>query len=288
MAHEENADLLAAGRAFADLSSWRKIEVSGADAGQWLDDLVTADLSGLAPGRASRALFLTPTGGIRASFTVAASGGELLLIQDPTQPSSIERLLEPYVLSSDVKLEDRTNDMVIFSFPGRLEAPDLPGTAQSVTSCLGAGVDRLGAARDHDYLLDALTKTYVHAAEEDVEGWRIATGIPRFGIDALEGDLPQESGLSDAVSRVKGCFPGQEAVAKVDSLGHPRRLVLALEAEGPAAPGDSVMLDGSEVGQITSAAGFGALTYVLARLRWEARDADLRTRAGTDLRRRAA
>jgi len=288
MANGKNADLIAAGKAFADLSSWRKIAVSGTDAPQWLDDLVTADLSDLAPGGARRALLLTPTGGIRASFTVTVNGGDLLLLQDPAQRASIERLLDPYVLSSEVKMEDRTTGMAMFSFPGRAEAPDAPGTVQSAPSCLGAGVDLLAAAEDHDPLLHALSRTYTHAGEEDVEGWRIATGIPRFGIDALEGDLPQESGLSDAVSRVKGCFPGQEAVAKVDSLGHPRRLVLALEAEGPASPGDAVMLNGSEVGRITSAAGLGLRTYVMARLRWEARDAHLRTGAGTDLRRRTA
>ncbi|MGH2554776.1 MAG: YgfZ/GcvT domain-containing protein [Actinomycetota bacterium] len=288
MANGKNADLLAAGRAFADISSWRTIAVSGTDALEWLDDLVTADLSDLPPGMARPALLLTPTGGIRASFTVTAYEGDPLLLQDPAQPASIERLLDPYVLSSDVQLDDRTTGLAIFSFPGLVEAPDATATAQSAPSCLGAGVDLLAAAQDHDDLLRSMSNRYTQARDEDVEAWRIAAGIPRFGIDALEGDLPQESGLSDAVSRGKGCFPGQEAVAKVDSLGHPRRLVLALEAAGPASPGDAVMLDGSEVGQITSAAGFGVGTYVMARLRWEARDAHLRTAPGTELRRRAA
>lgn len=284
----KNAEMLAQGRAFADLSPWRKVGVSGADGLQWLDDLVTADLSELAPGEARPALFLTPTGGIRASFTVTVPGGDLLLIQDPSQPASIERLLQPYVLSADVGLEDRSVDLAIVSFPGRAEAPESPGTLLSAPSCLGAGVDLLARAEDRGSLITALMRAHTLAAPEDVEGWRITAGIPRFGVDSLEGDLPQESGLSRAVSREKGCFPGQEAVAKVDSLGHPRRLVLALEAEGPASPGDAVMLDGSEVGLITSAAGVGARTFVLARLRWEARDAHLRTSAGTALRTRAA
>lgn len=288
MENGEAAALLEVGKAFADLSYWRKVAVWGADALAWLDDLVTADISDLAPGRARHALLLTPTGGIRASFTVGAPGGTLLLIQDPSQPGPIEQLLGPYVLSSDVTLEDRTTALAIFAFPGRREAPEVPHATPLAPSSLGVGVDILAPAEDHDLLLRSLSEIYRHAGNEDVEVWRIAAGIPRFGVDALEGDLPQESGLSSAVSREKGCFPGQEAVAKVDTLGHPRRLVLALEAEGPASPGDPVMLDGSEVGQITSAAGVGARTLVLARLRWEARGADLRTGLGTELRPRAA
>jgi tRNA-modifying protein YgfZ len=289
MADETSAELLATGKAFADLSYWRKVAVSGSDALDWLDDLVTADLSDLAAGGARQSLFLSPTGGLRASFTVALPDDTLLLIQDPGEPVPIDQLLGLYVLSSDVVLEDQTDEFVMFAFPGANEAPDVPGTNHSRPSVLGsgAGADLVGPGRDHDLLLDSLSKTYAHAGNEDVEAWRIAAGVPRLGVDALQGDLPQESGLYGAVSREKGCFPGQEAVAKVDSLGHPRRVVLAMEADGPASAGDPVMLDGSEVGQVTSAAIDGQRTLLLARLRWEARDARLHTALGTELRLRS-
>jgi folate-binding protein YgfZ len=288
MGNGNSAALLASGKAFADLSYWRKVAVSGSDALDWLDDLVTADLSDLAPGRARQSLFLSPTGGVRASFTVAVPRGSLVLIQDPSQPAPIQQLLEPYVLASDVVLEDQTDDFAVFAFPGRTELPGTAGTDRSTPSVLGGGVDVVGAGEDHDALLRSLSGEYTQVGDEVVEDWRIRAGLPRFGVDALEGDLPQESGLYGAVSRQKGCFPGQEAVAKVDSLGHPRRVVLALEANGPASPGDMVMLDGSEVGQITSAAVDGDRTLLLARLRWEARDGQLRTGLGTELRHRAA
>lgn len=288
MGDGNSAALLASGKAFADLSYWRKVAVSGSDALDWLDDLVTADLSDLAPGKARQSLFLSPTGGLRASFMVAVPRGSLVLIQDPSQPASIQQLLEPYVLSSDVFLEDQPDAFAIFAFPGRTEVPRAPGTDRSTPSVLGAGVDVMRPGEEHDFLLRSLSGEYTQIGDEVVEAWRIGAGMPRFGVDALEGDLPQESGLSGAVSRQKGCFPGQEAVAKVDSLGHPRRVVLALEANGPASPGDTVMLDGSEVGQITSAAVDGDRTLLLARLRWEARDAQLHTGLGTELRHRAA
>jgi folate-binding protein YgfZ len=283
-----NVERLRSGEAFADVSYWRKVGVSGPDALAWLDDLVTADVSRLTPGHARPALFLAPTGGVRASFTVSLVDGDILLIQDPMQPAPIQQLLERYVLSSGVSLEDRTSALALFAFPGRAQGPALAGTAESAPSCLGTGVDIVASAEGYEVLLRSLSERFAHAGDEDLEAWRVAAGIPRFGVDALEGDLPQEAGLYSAVSREKGCFPGQEAVAKVDALGHPRRVVLPLEAEGPASPGDPVMLDGSEVGEITSTVISGDRTLLLARLRWDARDAELRTGLGTALRPRAA
>jgi folate-binding protein YgfZ len=282
---------LRTGKAFADLSDWRKVWVSGSDAYAWLNDLVTADLSDLAARRARQALFLSPTGGLQAAFTVAWAEGGFLLLQDPDQPGSIRDLLERYVLSSDVALEDRTDRLVLLAFPGLAEAPlvgGLEGVTSWVHSCLGHGVDVLAPASQREALLRNLGDRFEPVSEESVEAWRVAEGLPRFGVDAQEGDLPQESGMSSAVSREKGCFPGQEAVAKVDMLGHPRRVVLVLEAEGPASAGDPVMRDGSQVGTVTSASPKGERTLLLARVEWEAREADVRTASGAALRRRSA
>ena len=110
--------------------------------------------------------------------------------------------------------------------------------------------------------------------------WRIEHGVPRVGTDIAEGDLPVEAGLDDLVSHDKGCFLGQEAVAKVRNLGHPRRFLLRLRCDAPVAPGDPVLLDGDEVGAVTSAASVGSGTIVFARVPWEARSGDLRTTAG--------
>jgi tRNA-modifying protein YgfZ len=288
MANRGMVDRLVSGEAFADLSFWHKVSVSGDASFDWLNDLVTADLSGLATGHARQALFLSPTGAVRASFTVAVLDGSFLLVQDPLQHARIHELLEPYVLSSEVTLEDRTSELAILAFPGRSDASGLAGTVQWKPSCLGTGVDLVAAAEGREMLISSLSGLYGQAGNEELEAWWVVAGIARFGVDALEGDLPQEAGLSSAVSRTKGCFPGQEAVAKVDTLGHPRRLVLPLEAEGTVSPGDPVMLDGSEVGEITSVAVSGGRTLVLARLHWEARDAELQTGLGTELRRRAA
>jgi folate-binding protein YgfZ len=278
------AEALAAGRAFVDLSSWRAVGVAGGDALEWLNDLVSADLAGLEPGRARRSLLLAPTGGIRAAFTVAMLRESLLLIQDPIQPSPIDRLLAPYVLSSDVTVQDRTGQITLVAFPGLSEAP-VTGAAESLApSCLGAGADLMGAAADRGHLLTALSESFQQADDEDLEAWRVAAGLPRFAVDATEQDLPQEAAMTDAVSFGKGCYLGQEAVAKVRNLGHPRRLVLRVEADAAIAPGDTVIANGREAGLVTSVARADGRSVAFVRVRWDGREGPFVTAGGVALR----
>jgi folate-binding protein YgfZ len=278
--NREIVEALEAGTAFVDLSSWRKVGVAGSEALSWLNDLVSADIDDIGPGRARRALLLSPTGGVRAEFTVAVHGGSILLIQDPAQPRSILDLLAPYVLSSDVELDDRTAELALFAFPNRTTAPDAAGSAPSTPSCVGPGADMIVLSEDHDRIAEYLGKTLLPAGSEELEAWRVAAGVPRVGVDVAEDDLPQEGALTDAVSFDKGCFLGQEAVAKVRNLGHPRRLLLPVEADAPLGRGDGVYSDGTVVGTITSADG----TRALAKVRWASREGPFRTADGAELR----
>ena len=281
-------ELLRSGMAFADLSRWRIVAVDGSDAIDWLNDLVSAELSELRPRSARPSLLLSPTGGILAGFTVTAIDGTVLLIQDPLQPRRVAELLEPYVLSADVRLEDRTGSYAIFAFPGRTDPPIQASWVEwSAPSCLGAGIDLLAAEEHHDRLLDSLREGHVEAAVGDVEAWRIALALARIGVDTADGDLPQEAGLQRTVSFDKGCFLGQEAVAKMRNLGHPRRLVAALEGEGDVSPGEPVTAGDVESGVVTSVARVDGVSLALARIRWEHRDRVLRTAGGVELRPRA-
>ncbi len=283
MEEQDGAELLAQGKAFVDLSYWRKVAVTGADALTWLNDLVSSDISDLVPGRAKQALLLSPTGRIRAMFTAAVPEQTIVLLQDPSQPSPVDDILSRYVLSSDVQLVDRTDELGLFAFPGLTVPPDVPGAAFSAPSCLGDGVDLISQGEGHDRLAAALSGTFRAAGGEEMERWRVLAGKPLLGVDALEEDLPVEAGLDDLVSYGKGCYLGQEAVAKVRNLGHPRRLVMALEANETVSPGDAILADGSEAGQVTSAARVGGRSLAIARVAWEARTGPLRTTTGTDL-----
>ena len=278
------AELLAAGEAFGDLSFWRKIAVSGRDAFAWLNDLVSADISDLEPGRARRSLLLSPTGRVRAEFTVAVTAAGPLLLQDPSQPEAIDQLLARYVLSSDVTLEDRTEDLTLLAFPGRSDLPRANGAAVSAPSCLGWGFDLLAPENEHRRLVAGLQQTLALAGGEDVEAWRIRAGIPRFGVDGTPDDLPQECGFEDTIAFGKGCYLGQEAMAKVRNLGHPRRVLVHLESEEPVSPGEAMTRAGSDIGEVTSAASLDGRTVVLARVAWGARQGPFETATGGELR----
>ncbi|MGZ8578516.1 MAG: hypothetical protein ACXWWX_03175, partial [Actinomycetota bacterium] len=90
---------------FTDLSDRRIVAVRGSDAATWLNDLISADIAGLQPGVARRALLLSPTGGVLASFSATIFEGDLIVVQDRTEPRPIDGLLARYVLSSDVRLD---------------------------------------------------------------------------------------------------------------------------------------------------------------------------------------
>jgi tRNA-modifying protein YgfZ len=288
---EDQARQLASGEAFTDLGHWRKVEVTGADAGAWLQDLVSADVDGLEVGASTLSLLLSPTGRVRAAFTVARTrDGSWLLLQDPSQDRAAATLLAPYVLSSDVTLQDRTEALCLFALPGRGHVVDVPGGATLlVPSCLGVGgFDMVAPVEERERVTAALEARLVNVGPDTAEAWRIAAGIPRFGVDATEEDLPAEAGLDGAVAFHKGCYLGQEAVAKVRNLGHPRRLVLSLEAAGTVSPGEAVLSGGDHVGAVTSATSVGGRTVLFARVRWDARDHPITTAGGVSLEPRQA
>jgi folate-binding protein YgfZ len=191
---------------------------------------------------------------------------EFALVQRSDQPERIERLLGPYVLSSDVSLRDRPYRLVCV--PGREEPPAGLDNGWR-PSVLGGGHDLLFLeAGDVDRMREELAdEGLVDAGAPAVERRRIRRGQPRFGVDVDAESLPAEAVLDAApvTDRAKGCFLGQESVAKIANLGHPTRLVVAVGSPGvELVAGQPVSADGEPVGSVTSAAGDRGL----ARVRW--------------------
>ena len=171
-------------RAFLDRSSWRKVRITGGDAVTWLGDLLTADIAGLEPGRGCRSLLLTPTGRIRADVQVAHRDDDLFLLQAPEQPEHIGLALSTYVLSADVSLEDRTNDLALFTVPGR--AASLVGIhGATEPSSVGSGIDVLvDAGKPAWRFVEACIAAGLEEAGGDAyEVWRVRRGIARMGRD---------------------------------------------------------------------------------------------------------
>lgn len=274
------------GRAYVELDDTALTLVSGADARAWLHDLITTDVESLARLQTRPSLLLGPTGRIRASFHVlGVSDRDLLLAQGPDQPDAIADLLAPYVLSSDVTLGP--SRLRIFAFGSGIEPPAwLPDSFRP--SVLGDGFDVLAGASEEDVfqdLRDRLASDGIATVGlEAVESRRIGRGQPRFPVDLDADSLPAEAGWDGppVTDRAKGCFLGQEAVAKVANLGHPTRIVLAVAADDPLRPGDPLFDDGIAVGSVTSTSG----TEGIARVAWAAREAGLSTSSGAIVRRR--
>ena len=264
--------------------------MEGADARPWLHDLVTTDVEGLAVGRSRRSLLLTPTGRIRADFHVAAVEGSFLLLQALEQEERVDAILRPYVLSSDVRIEDRSDRLLLLSFLGAVlgdgpieEGPDLVAFTPSV---MGRGHDVVVPVDGSEPLLERLRASgSVEVTPAHLEAWRIRDGTPRMGVDFGSEALPAEAGLEDTIDFTKGCFLGQESVAKVRNLGHPPRVLLHVGSHGPIAPGAAVVSGDEVVGEVTSAtqAPDGSApdgSDAIVRVRWDADKDRLATAAG--------
>lgn len=275
-------EALERGEAFVELADARLTSVHGRDARAWLHDLVTTDVASLRVGGSRPSLLLSPTGRIRARFAVACVGDDaFVLIQREPLGSDVAVALSPYVLSSDVEITP--SPLGIISVPGR---DDVPVPVEGTTlrpSVLGGGMDLL--VEDAKAVATALGSAGLAPATlETADRRRIRRGEARFGYELDADSLPAEAGLDVApvTDRTKGCFLGQEAIAKVANLGHPTRIVLTVEASGPVRVGDEVLVGGAAAGVVTSADEGRALI----RVAWAAREAPLVTGRGVALERR--
>ena len=270
------------GPAFAVLSGWGITAVRGSDARSWLHDLVTADVEGLPDRGSRRSLVLTPTGRIRADLHVAAVDDSYLLFQAPDQPDRVDAILRPYVLSSDVEVADVSDRWeVVAVLDGSAVEAGLDSVVLS-PSVLGPGCDVIvspggASARLRDRLR---ARGLTEADTGELEARRIRRGEPRMGVDFGQDALPAEAGLEDAIDFTKGCFLGQESVAKVRNLGHPPRVLLHVRSGAPIAPGAAVVAGGAVVGQVTSAVEEPDGVTAIVRIRWDAASEQLATDAG--------
>jgi folate-binding protein YgfZ len=282
---DRDVHVLQEGAAFHVHDDVRVVHVAGAAARSWLHDLVTADVASLESYRTRRTLLLTPTGRVRADLhLLAAEDGSFLLAQRADQPEGIVEMLGPYVLSSSVELEP--TDWVVVSVVAPV-VEDVPGTSSWRPSILqDGGFDLLEAPADVSAARDRLVAAgLTEVSAEAVEHLRILWGIPRFGRDFGPDSLPAEAALDSLIDAEKGCFLGQESVAKVRNLGHPPRVVRHLTCPGRVTVGTVVLAADAPVGEVTSAAHRPdhGVTVLLARVRWNAAAAALVVEDGTPL-----
>jgi folate-binding protein YgfZ len=276
-----------------DRSERGKLALTGSEAKAFLHGQVTNDVEGLEPGRGCYAAFLTHKGKMLGDLRVLDVGEELLLDTERVALQELFNMIRRYKLGRDVELHKRTLELGLLSLAGpearRVAGADRLGAAEHdnvggsldgrpvVLVATDVGVDVFTAADGTAAVRAALEAAgAVPVAEAAAEVVRVERGRPRYGIDLDEGVIPQEAGLNErAVSFTKGCYVGQETVARLFYRGKPNRHLRGLRLSAPAATGDPLRLGEKVVGRVGSVAVSPVLGPIaLALVRREAAPGD--------------
>jgi len=268
-----------------DRSARGKLVFAGPDAAEYLQGQLTNDIEALGPGEGCYAALLDRKGHMQADMRVLRVGTEEIWID--TELGALEaarRHLEMYKIGREVEMADVTAERAILSLIGPRSAevagaPPLPEYACAEIGvagieCLAAGtrdgVDLIAPAADAERLREALLAAgAAEVAPEAAEILRVEAGIPRFGTEMGTETMPAEAGILDAaISFTKGCYIGQETVARLHYKGRPNRLLRGLHLDAPSAPGATLRLGEKEVGRVGTACvspAFGPIALAIVR-----------------------
>ncbi|MGA0443314.1 MAG: YgfZ/GcvT domain-containing protein [Candidatus Nanopelagicaceae bacterium] len=243
VAKEQRA--LAEGKAWADLSHRAVIEINGADRLNWLHSLTTQHLEKLQPGEWKEALILDPQGHVEQQLFLVDDGSSVFIHLDQEKKESLISYLEKMKFMLRVDVKDVSDEYAIFRAPGKSD--DLGGPYALVPRA------------EISSMSEAFNASNLQVGIWALEAERIARGRARIGMDTDHKSIPNELGvLNKSVHMNKGCYRGQETVAKVFNLGHPPRRLVLLHLDGSSVDlpkhGDPVSLEGKEIGFIGSVA----------------------------------
>lgn len=279
---KEYAAVRDGGAGLIDLGARGRINVSGSEAVQFLNGLITNDVKTLADGAWMHAAFPNVQGRLLASVRVLHRADGFLFDTEAATRGAVLKTLERFTLAGDFRVTDLTDELGCVSVQGAC-------AAEIVASILGEAAERVErgqvveahwsgqalhvirathtgedgydlfvSAASENALRDALMKAGAQpVGSEALEILRIEAGLPRFGVELDETNVVLEAGQDEAVSFTKGCYIGQEIIARIHWRGHvAKRLAgLMLDEAGAIRNGDRVRsADGKEIGRITSTA----------------------------------
>ena len=255
-----------------------KLLLEGAEAAEFLQGQVTNDVLALGAGEGCYAALLTHKGKLRADLRVLRGADWLRLDTERLGLAPVLHTIRVYSLGRDVRATDETSARAILSLLGpasddALEAAPPASEHAWIEGQHGLyvrtlhGVDVICAAEQADSVRAALGVE--EASEEAAECLRVEAGRPRLGLDLDADTIPQEAGLNErAVSFTKGCYVGQETVARLFYKGKPNRHLRGLRLDAPAQTGATVRLGERVVGHLGSACVspvFGPIALSLLR-----------------------
>jgi folate-binding protein YgfZ len=273
-------EILRTGCGLLDRSERGKLALTGPEAKAFLHGQVTNDVEGLQPGGGCYAAFLSHKGKMQGDLRVLNTGDELWLDTERATLQPLFTMINRYKLASDLELHKRTVQQGLLSLIGPdartiAGAEDLPecehanaaGEIDGIPLLMVAtdvGVDLVCDAERTEELAEALRARGARDVSDDAaEALRVERGRPRFGLDMDESTIPQEAGLNErAVSFTKGCYIGQETVARLHYRGKPNRHLRGLRLSGPAEPGAELRLGEKVVGRVGTVAAERALAIV--------------------------
>jgi folate-binding protein YgfZ len=272
---------LAAGDAIVDLSHRAVLSIGGPDRLTWIDSLTSQSVARLAPGESSETLLLDPTGRLEYAVRLLDDGVVLWLLLERDEAPGLLAWLDRMRFLLRVELADRTGD---FATIGTLGSPAIAAASPDGVPLVWHDPWTTVATGGHQYAITdhhpgagwtyseilVPRSTFADLARLPaarlpaagllaLEALRIAAWRPRFATEADEKTIPHElDWLRSAVHLSKGCYRGQETVAKVHNLGHPPRRLVMLHLDGSESvlpePGDEVVDGEKAVGLVTSSA----------------------------------
>jgi folate-binding protein YgfZ len=281
---------LLAGRGFVELPAWSSVTLTGADRRKFLNSFCTNDVSRLSPGESCEAFITNVKGKLLGHGLVDCREQELVFITVPQQAPALIEHLDRYIIREDVQLRDTTAEKAYFFCGPILAANSEPSARWIGWKLLGPDSGGLVevATADAATLRQSLTDRQLERcgmAAFDV--LRVEAGTPLFGVDFDASNLPQEVARNDrAISFTKGCYLGQETVARIDALGHVNQELTGVRFEGAEVPAAASELthEGSVAGRITTATYSPRLDAPLAlamvRREWLAPGTRLESRVG--------
>jgi len=281
---------LTRGVGFAALTGRTILSITGSDRFSFLNAFCTNNVKALQPDSGCEAFITSPQGKTLGHVLIFCEPDQLVLDTSPGQAAELIAHFDKYVISEDVQFADRTSDLndLLVAGPAAAEMlaslarsrvpTDLLSHAAAIIGGMPASVRRVEYAGPASFFVQspiaglseieqALTAAAVRCEAAAVESARLEAGFPLFGRDITSDNLPQEIGRdARAISFTKGCYLGQETVARIDALGHVNRQLVGLRFVGEALPaaGAALLSGDKEVGHVTTAAWSPALDAPLA------------------------
>ncbi len=280
-AASEYAAVRGEGAGLLDLSAQGRVRVTGLEAIMFLNGLITNDVKTLPDNMVMKAAFPNAQGRLQAMSHILRQSDEFLLMTEAVTAEKVAQLVGRFVFAGDFRVANETHATAQFIVAGAQAVQIMSAVLGVEAACLTHGHSSIIYWQDAPVTVLRLSRLSVdgfdciiesaHAAAlwralimagaqpigaETAEVLRIEAGLPRFGIDMDETSVVLETGQDDAVSYTKGCYIGQEIIARIHWRGHVAKRLAGLQCAGRAAIAPDAEIqtpEGKNVGRVTSA-----------------------------------